>query len=460
MGYDIEEVLGKSTFDLAPPKDAGRLKEIHDSQRPYKLFDISVNHKDGHPIMVESSAVPVFDKDGVFRGYRGISRDVTSRKRVEEELIKVQKIESIGLLAGGIAHDFNNILAIMMANIILAKMKVDRDSETFKILDGASKACGRAKSLTQQLLTFSKGGEPVKKTIYIQELIKESADLALSGSNCRAEYSLPGDLWPVDVDEGQMEQVVNNLIINAAQAMPDGGVIRIMAKNTVLNGKKGLPLEKGEYIEISIQDQGAAMSEEHLKRVFEPYFTTKEKGYGLGLATSYSIIKRHGGHITAESVAGVGSSFHIYLPASKKEVPKKEETVETIVSGKGRILVMDDDKDLREITADLLRHIGYTVEGAKDGAEAIELYKKEKEKGEPFDVLIMDLTIPAGMGGKEAIKELKKIDPDVKAIVSSGYSNDPIMADFGRYGFKGVVAKPYKIEDLSAILNKVIREGS
>ncbi|MBA7519214.1 Sensor kinase CckA [subsurface metagenome] len=382
--------------------------------------------------------------------------DITERRMMEEELLKAQKLESVGFLAGGIAHDFNNILTSILGNIEIAKMGLYQDNKITERLTKAEKATLQAKNLTQQLLTFSKGGVPVKKVVSVSELLRESANFALRGSNVRVKFSSPDNLWSVEVDEGQVSQVISNLIINADQAMPKGGIIELFAENVTAAAEDSLPLKNGKYVKISIKDHGTGISEEHLPKIFDPFFTTKKKGSGLGLATSYSIVKKHGGCITAESQLGAGTTFSIYVPATKKKIPEQGYSKERILFGKGRVLVMDDEEPIRELVAQMLSHCGYEVTTVKDGVEAMELYKKERDNGRPFDVVIMDLTIPGGMGGKEATQRLLEIDPGVKVIVSSGYSNDPIMADYKKYGFCGVIAKPYRIKELSEVLKKVI----
>jgi CheY-like chemotaxis protein len=306
------------------------------------------------------------------------------------------------------------------------------------------------------LLTFSKGGAPIKKTESITEVIKDSAEFALRGSNVKCEFFIPNDIWPTEIDKGQISQVISNLIINADQAMPGGGIIKVRVENLVVSAEHALPIKEGKYVKIEIEDEGIGIHKEHLARIFDPYFTTKQRGSGLGLATSYSIIKKHDGYITVESELGVGTTFYIYLPASSKQILTKKEFEERPILGKGRILVMDDEKVVRDVTGILLKHIGYDVEFAKDGVEAIELYKKAEESKQPFDAVIVDLTVQGGMGGEQMIKKLLEIDPNVKAIVSSGYSTDAIMSNFKQYGFSGVVTKPYRIAELSETLYKVL----
>jgi PAS domain S-box-containing protein len=412
--------------------------------------------RNGTERIITNSAALIYDKDSNIIGTVLVIRDITEKQKMQEELLNAQSVESIGFLAGGIAHDFNNILTAILGNISLAKMYANPGDKVFERLREAERASIQAKELTHQLLTFSKGRAPVLKAASIAELLRDSASFVLSGSNVRCEFSIPDGLWPVEIDEGQVSQVINNLIINADHAMPDGGIIRLRAENTIAGLRDSLPLDDGRYVKISIQDRGVGISKEHLQRIFDPYFTTKQKGNGLGLALSRSIIKSHGGHIVVESQMGAGTTFFIYLPASSEEVPTKDEVEEKPIVGEGKILVMDDEEIVRELACGILINIGYEVIGATDGAQAVRLYKKAKELGHPFDAVIMDLTVPGGMGGREATKKLTEIDPEVKVIVSSGYSNDPIMADFKKYGFSGVIAKPYRIKELSEVLYKVV----
>jgi CheY-like chemotaxis protein len=312
--------------------------------------------------------------------------------------------------------------------------------------------------LTKQLLTFSKGGIPIKKISSLAELLKDSASFALRGSNIKCEFTISDDLWAVEIDEGQISQVFNNLVINANQAMPKGGIISMQAENVILDDRQSsLPLPNGEYVKIIIRDKGIGIPRNHIKKIFDPYFTTKQSGSGLGLTTTYSIISNHGGYIDVESEVGAGTTFYIYLPSSEETLAGKKMKLDKTFRGEGKILLMEDEDNIQKTVSKILKHIGYKVEIAQDGAEALELYKKAEESNQPFDVVMMDLTIRGGMGGKETIKKMLEINPKVKAIVSSGYSNDPIMADFKQYGFSGVITKPYEIEDLSELLYKVIK---
>lgn len=386
-----------------------------------------------------------------------ITRDITERRRMEEELLKADKLESVGILAGGIAHDFNNILDSVIGNISLAGMHLKPGSKIFDLLSAAETASMRAPGLTGQLLTFAGSGTPLKETASISNLIKESSLFMLRGSKSECDFSIEEDLWPIDADMGQIGQVISNIVINADQAMPEGGIIRVAAENLVLEEKNEMPVKPGRCIRISVQDQGAGIAEKHLSKIFDPYFTTKQTGSGLGLATAYSIIKKHNGHISVESLPGAETIFSIYLPASDKKIPVAEEF--DLITGAGKILVMDDNRMLSEMAVDMLETLGYEAELAKDGAEAIEMYDKAKGSEKPYDAVILDLTIQSGMGGKEAVKKLLEIDPELKAIVFSGYSDSPVMSNYREYGFKGMMAKPFDFQTLGKVLNEVLNRG-
>ncbi|MBI5249103.1 MAG: response regulator, partial [Desulfomonile tiedjei] len=328
--------------------------------------------------------------------------------------------------------------------------------KAFLRLDSAAKASIRAQDLTRQLLTLSQGGAPIKKTSSISELMKDAVIFALRGSNVNSEFHLAEDLWPIEIDEGQISQVINNLVINAIQAMPQGGTLEVRALNTVVSNTQGLPLKPDKYVRISISDDGLGIPHDHMDKIFDPYFTTKKKGSGLGLATCYSVIKKHDGHINVKSEVGVGTTFYFYLPASSKSSGTKDSDEKSHKQSKGRVLVMDDEELVRDLARELLVVLGYEVGLAKDGTETIAVYENTLRSGRPFDVVIMDLTIPGGMGGKETIQRLQRIDPKVRAIVSSGYSNDPVMAEYDLHGFMGVLPKPYNADDLARILNETL----
>jgi PAS domain S-box-containing protein len=455
----LDQVRGTSLYDLIAPECHEAFKAnvamVFEGKSGTLEFDM-IGIK-GRRLRLETHAVPLRDENNEISALLGVTRDITERKKLEDELIKAQKLESVGLLAGGIAHDFNNLLTAILGNVSLAKMYLNADHKAFARLVEAENASLRARGLTLQLLTFARGGAPVKKTTSIRELIQEASHFALRGSDVRCELAIPGDLRPVDVDEGQISQVIHNLVINADQSMPEGGTISIACENVSISAKDAFPVREGDYVRISLKDQGIGIVKEHLPKIFDPYFTTKQKGSGLGLATSYSIIKRHDGHITVESEPGVGTTFHLYLPASSQEIVANEAGEQPCPPGEGRILVMDDEDIVRTVASDMLNSLGYEVEVAGDGAEAIALFSKARASGKGFDAVIMDLTVPGGMGGKEAVKRLIEIDPAAKAIVSSGYSNDPVMADYGKYGFAGVIAKPYTMSNLRDAVGRALK---
>jgi len=431
-----EECPTYRVFDTKSPQ---QWEWIGPDGRVYEIYDYPFTDIDGSPLVLE------------------LGVDITDRKKMEEELLKAQKLESLGVLAGGIAHDFNNILVAIMGSFSLLRF-VKSEDKFFEVLSKAEKAANRAKDLTRQLLTFSKGEPFITKTSSISELLKDTTSFCLRGSKVKHEFCLSNNLWPVEIDEGQISQVINNLIINADQAMPDGGIIRISTENVRIRANEGLPLKEGKYVKISIKDQGIGISEEDLHKIFDPYFTTKSDGSGLGLAISYSIVNKHKGYIMAESKVGVETTFILFLPASEKEIFLVEKVVEEkLCFGQGKILVMDDDPDVRDTAGQMLTRLGYVVEFAKDGAEAIKLYKKAKESGQGFEAVISDLTIPGGMGAEEVIKKLHETDPEVKVIISSGYSNDRLITEYRQYGFTGVITKPYEIRGLGETLSEVIR---
>jgi nitrogen-specific signal transduction histidine kinase/ActR/RegA family two-component response regulator len=390
-----------------------------------------------------------------------VFRDVTERERAEEELraseMKAQRLESIGLLAGGIAHDFNNILTAILGNIELARMFLPPEEKAHDRLAVAVEAAVRARGIAQHLLTFAKGGEPIKEVVSVAALVREAVDFALRGTNVRSDYALASDLRCTEADAGQLHQVINNLVINACQAMPDGGIVKVAARNETIGRSNPSKLGEGEYVRVDISDQGPGIIKEYQNKIFDPYFTTKETGSGLGLAIAYSIIRRHGGTIAVESVPGEGSTFSFFLPASKKKgdcAAGGEE--EDILPGAGRILVMDDDEAVNEATVDMLRYLGYRVATARDGAEAVAAYGQALARGEPFAAVITDLTVPGGMGGQETVRRLLAIDPQARVIVSSGYADDPVMADYPAHGFKGVLAKPYRLLELGRALREAM----
>jgi two-component system cell cycle sensor histidine kinase/response regulator CckA len=386
-------------------------------------------------------------------------RDVTERRKLEEQLRQAQKMEAIGTLAGGIAHDFNNLLQGVFGYISLARLKRDDRDKSMDALEEAEKALHMSVKLTNQLLTFSKGGKPVKRLIDLRPVIENSTKFSLSGS--RSDYRIvdDDDLWQAEADEGQISQVIQNIVLNADQAMPEGGRLEITARNVHVPGNN-LPqgLQEGKYVEIAIKDSGIGIREQYLEKVFDPYFTTKEKGSGLGLATSYSIIKNHDGLINVKSEPGTGTTFFIYIPATgephKADVQKSEPA--TYACQPCRVLVMDDEQMIRDVAGELLKALGHEVEFAGRGEDTIVKYRMAKQAEKPFDVVILDLTIRGGMGGAETIQKLLALDPDVKAIVSSGYSDDAALSNYREQGFRAFLKKPYNLENLRRTLNSLL----
>jgi len=409
--------------------------------------------------LVEGCCAPIHSADSRVIGMVLVFRDVTEHERLEQELVRAARLESVGVLAGGIAHDFNNILTAVMGNLALALLDAGNSAEASERLRAAEKATLRARDLTQQLLTFAKGGDPVREAVQLATVIRETTDFALHGSSVKAIYHLPVDLWPADVDKGQIARVVQNLVINSIQAMPAGGTLRLAACNEPAGEGHRSGLAPGDYIQLTIADTGEGISAEHLPRIFDPYFTTKRSGSGLGLAAVYSIVKKHAGHISAESTVGQGTTFSLWLPAVRTApVAAAELPPATRAKFAGRVLFMDDEETIRQMATLLLKRLGFEVECAEEGAEAVEKFRAAHAAGRPFTVVVMDLTVPGGMGGREAIGQLRAIDPQVKAIVSSGYSSDPVLANFRAHGFCSVVAKPYRIEDFTRALREALAE--
>ncbi len=394
------------------------------------------------------------------RALLGIVTDISYQKKTELEMRKIDKLHSIGQLAGGIAHDFNNLLTGIMGNISLAQSMVISPNKCTQVLDRAANACRRAQKLTQQLITFSQGGSPLKKAASIVELVKESAAFILSGSNVKCIYQIQDALRPVDIDQDQMNQAINALILNADQAMPDGGILTIRAENLNLEPDSPLPLLAGEYVKVSIHDQGFGITPQNLPKIFDPYFSTKTENSGLGLSTAYSIIRKHNGYIDVESDLGKGTTFFIYFPVSVEKTSPADGQTENGSAPKPnrRILIMDDEEIVLEVLSDLLEILGFEVAVSKEGKEALRKYKDAADAGKPFLAVIMDLTIPGGMGGRETIIKLLQIDSKAKAIVSSGYSHDPIMANYRRYGFCGMIPKPYELKELKLLMAQLVAQ--
>jgi two-component system cell cycle sensor histidine kinase/response regulator CckA len=457
-GHDtVTDIIGRRVTEWTADYDLDRnAEEVRKcAERGFvRNLEIDYVDREGRITPIELNANVM--QDSALPRIFTICRDITERRQLEEERLKTQKIESIGTLAGGIAHDFNNLLQGIFGYISVAKTSLDQKDRSLAMLEQAEKALHQSVSLTTQLLTFSKGGKPVKKRISLQPVIENAAKFALSGARSSCQMDIEPDLWQVDADDGQLGQVIQNMVLNADQAMPAGGTVVVNAKNFPGLDSKYPQLPKGRYVEISVQDRGIGIPEKYRQKIFDPYFTTKEKGSGLGLATSYSIIRNHGGLVDVTSEVGKGTTFFIYLPAVEMEKEVKETPAAPPVVRKGKILVMDDEEMIRKIAGELIRTLGHDVDFAESGEIAIGKYETAMKSGKPFDVVILDLTIRGGMGGRDAIERLRVIDPGVRAIVSSGYSDDAVVADYKKYGFEAQLTKPYKIEGLKDALNTLL----
>jgi two-component system, cell cycle sensor histidine kinase and response regulator CckA len=459
-GFTRDDVFGKTALELGiwqNPADRRRLVKGLREKGFYENLETQLRMKDGSIITGLMSA-RVISLKGVPH-IISITRDITEHKKHEKERLKMEKLESLGVLAGGIAHDFNNILTGIMGNISFAKIFLDAAHESYKPLAEAEKAAVRAGELAHQLLTFARGGEPIKKVVSPQRLIHEVLSFVLHGSNVKGTVDIPDSIHAFEADEGQISQVFQNIIINATQAMPGGGILKVTAQNAILDDNNALSLPPGPYIRLTFADQGCGISDDDLKRIFDPYFTTKTAGIGLGLSSVHSIVSRHGGHFGVSSAVGKGTTLTIYLPSIGKVYTnyqaKPAEKAMSEHKG-GSILVMDDEDMIRDMATMMLVHLGYEVTTCSDGAEAIELYKTSMEAGKPFSMVIMDLTIPGGLGGKQAAEQILSFFPKACLVVSSGYSNDPIMSNYREYGFNGAIAKPYSINNFKEVLDTLL----
>ncbi len=459
LGADsADQVIGRTLLEFVCPDDLSvfqmMIDSVLESGKEVPLSEKRLRRLDGNCVDVELVVIPFASQDRP--AVQIVALDISERRKMEKELIRVEKIESLGVLAGGIAHDFNNILTGILGNIDLAKIHIDPDHDAYSYLEDADTASRRARDLTHKLLTFAKGGFPLRRTLNLAEIASDSVGFILSGSKVKFNYNETADLLAADIDAVQFRQVIENLAINAQQAMPDGGVFSITAENAREDDIIALQLPEKLYIKLMVCDQGHGIPREYLPKIFDPYFTTKDNGSGLGLATTFSIIKKHGGHISVDSERGVGTTFSIYIPASEEDPVETDDEPDELTSGNGYILLMDDEKMVREIAMKMLTKLGFRVAVACDGQEALDMYRSSMSSGDEFDAVIMDLTIPGGMGGQELVKKLLELDPNTKAIVASGYSNDPVLAGFKTFGFRGRIAKPFSVAELSACLQHVL----
>jgi PAS domain S-box-containing protein len=445
-----EDLYGREVLDFVHPDFREKVRQRIVTAQAYRKnppVEMVLLRIDQATVPVEMVSVHFYHRNVDF--ILAVARDISERKRMQDELVKVQRLESLGVLAGGIAHDFNNILTGILGNISLLLHQLGPSSDLSGRLESCEKAAIRASELTQQLLTFARGGAPIRKLMDLRMLIGESATFVLRGSQIGCEIKLAEDLWSIKADAGQISQVLHNILINAMQAMPNGGVVGIAGANVHLDHGNLLNLPAGDYLRIDIKDQGRGIPPEDLPRIFDPYYSTKSEGTGLGLASVYSVIKRHGGAVDVSSTVGIGSIFTIFLPAVSGERPTEIEAAgKNKLTGSGRILIMDDEQIIRDVATVILKSAGYQVESCTDGKEAVDRYRRRFGTDTAFDAVIMDLTVPGGMGGKEAARIILDTDPNAVLIVSSGYSNDPVIADFRQYGFRGAVVKPFSVTTL------------
>lgn len=461
LGYTEEELTRLGLRDIHPPESlAHTIAEFEAQARGEKILapDIACRRKDGTIIYADINTALV-DLNG--RGHNiGLFSDVTARRNAETERLRRQKLESLSTIAGGIAHDFNNLLLGVFGNIELARMNLPDGHPSGRYLDSAGSALERARHLTGQLLTFARGGDPVREPVDVRAMVREAVLFHLSGTSVLPRFDLPPDLWPVQADKGQIGQVLANLIINAVQAMPSGGCLHVSGANEE-NSKEGRAFSPpGQWVRLSIRDEGTGIPSKIIERIFDPYFTTKQNGSGLGLAVVHGIITRHGGRIGVEATPDVGTTFTIFLPADPAAAVEDPRQVPGTDQPSGqksrRILFMDDNDAIRKLGVSMLNVFGHTVVIAQDGQEAVAQYTAAMEQGAPFDLAILDLTIPGGMGGREAVRKILAVDPDARAIVSSGHSTDPVLANYRDHGFSGKLVKPFTMAALEMEITRVL----
>ncbi|MPY86710.1 MAG: PAS domain S-box protein [Luteitalea sp.] len=460
VGHDLSEVLLLVERTTATPREHPLARVLATGRIPETEAHCDLVGRSGNRVPVHLTGAPICDRDGRQMGVVLGARDVTEGIRLERERVRASKLESLGVMAGGIAHDFNNVLTAVVGNLALAQQRNEQLSDdTTMWLEEAEKACLRARGLTHQLLTFSKGGDPVKRSTYVGGLVDAAVRFAVRGSNVRCLVDAPPDLWPVEVDEGQFEQVVNNIVINAQQAMPRGGVIEVRCANVWASPPNAeLPVQDKPFVRIGIRDHGTGIAPEDLTRIFDPYFTTKLSGTGLGLAVAHSVIKGHGGFINVESVDGSGANFNIFLPrALRTTVQPAVSPTASVPRGAGRILVMDDERMISDVTGAMLRALGYESEAVSDGRQALERYRAAQQASQPFSAVIMDLTIPGGMGGVEAVGHLRELDPQARVLVVSGYADSGVLADYAQHGFDALLPKPFSLRDLALALSSLLK---
>lgn len=470
-------MLGYSDQEIGPSRDEW-LKRVHPEDLPEVLAgqdahlrgvtpsfasELRMRCKDGSWKWILNRGM-VVSRDATGQPLRviGTHTDLTARKQAEEDRLVLGKLESTGVLAGGIAHDFNNLLTAMLLNLDMARYHADSSDEMLIHVQAAEKAALAARSLTQQLITFARGDASVVRLTDVAHLLETSVPLALSGSTVRSDLHVAPDLWNAEVDGGQIGQVIRNLVLNAREAMPKGGVVTLRAVNVRLQVDEVRALPAGDYLHITVADEGEGIAREKLARIFDPYFSTKQrgsqKGMGLGLTICHAVMRKHQGAITVESVVGRGTTFHLYLPAAEAKVVEHQESTPPLpepVREARRILAMDDEPVMRDSVQASLQKMGFECEVVADGEEAVRSYCRAREEGSPFDAVLLDLTIPGGMGGRETLARLRALDPAVWVAVMSGYTNDKVMSDYQALGFNAALSKPFTSAMLRSVLDQV-----
>jgi two-component system, cell cycle sensor histidine kinase and response regulator CckA len=460
-GITAEEIIDKPFWET--PWWSGNETRVHQlrdaisraKQGAFVRYEVELQGAGAATAIIDFSLKPVYNAQGNVILLVPEGRDITFLNRMKDELQRTQKLESLGILAGGIAHDFNNLMGGIYGYIDLAN-GCSKDENVSGYLEKALATISRARGLTQQLLTFAKGGAPIQKVGPMFPCVKDAAEFALSGSNVSCRFKIPKDIWQCNFDKNQISQVIDNIVINAQQAMPGGGVIELTARNITLGASDHLTLGKGDYVRISIKDHGIGISNELLSRIFDPFFTTKTKGHGLGLATCYSIINRHGGAIDVESDLGKGSTFHVFLPAVNEFAMNEASPAAVRHKGSGTIIIMDDEEALRDSIGNMLKAFGYSPRYTNNGKEALDLFIGESKAQSSIAALILDLTIPGGMGGKEIIKEIRKLNSVIPVFVASGYADNPVMQNPSKHGFTASICKPFTMKELAGMLSKYL----
>lgn len=466
FGMQGDPFIGKDIFSLPIRRENARMHHSADlellKEPGSKMYEVRWTRDDGSICYELVKKATITGPDGKIAGIVGLLMDISEQKNMEAEVLRSRNLQSLAMLAGGIAHDFNNLLMAIVGNLSLAKLNTSKNMSAAEYIDEAERITFLGKSLTQQLLTFSRGGNPITRIIELESFVTSAAKDIFRGTPIRCVFDIPPGTFSVEADREQLRQVFENVLRNAKDAMPAGGAITVKARNIRLAPDDRLPLMEENYVRVSIADEGVGILPEDIPRVFDPYYTTKvmgaEKGVGLGLAISYAIIKKHGGNITLESTRGRGSVFHIDLPAYNQGISAEKLAQESRASKKtGRVLLLDDETLILEIARELLNYLGYAATTAQSGEEAVSLFNQAIKLNEPFDAVILDLAVPGGMGGKEVVRELLRADPNVKAIISSGYLTDPIIENYKEYGFAEVLTKPYDADELDRKLQKIIQ---